>query len=99
MRVGVPQTSARLPLLCYPCKGAASVDILNVGPQISFGESVLGGGSRSHGMWSELCLAGAHTPTPHLRPRLKSAAFISVPFSRLPGSRLLQGEGEGCLRW
>lgn len=49
MWVGVPQTSARLPLLCYPCKGAASVDILNVGPQISFGETVLGGAPEATG--------------------------------------------------
>lgn len=98
MRVGVPQTSARLPLLCYPCKGAASVDILNVGPQISFGETVLGGGSRSHGMWSELCLAGAHTPTPHLRPRLKSGKqlLFLFPFQDSLAADFCRGTGRGA---
>lgn len=43
--------------------------------------------------WGWLVLTPPPQPSAQIKVRIP--AFISVPFSRLPGSRFLQGEGGG----
>lgn len=87
------------PFLVTLAGGATSVDILNVGSQIFFCGGVLSRGPWSPGLWSELWLAGAHPdPSPATHMKVRNPGFISVPFLRVPGNRLVQGKGRGCLR-